>query len=174
MRAIVVYESMFGNTHRIAEAIAEGIGNGAAACGIESVVNFDQDFDLLVVGGPTHAHSLSRASTRRVAVDRAMKGERHLDGDVDPAVGVREWLAGLSLSGVAAAAFDTRMSAPAFFTGRASRAIARRLQRAGAVLIAAPTSFLVTKQDELVEGELARAFALGRTLGQRWEQRDVA
>jgi hypothetical protein len=67
-----------------------------------------------------------------------------------------------------AAAFDTRVNAPSFFTGRASRGIARLLKGDGATLIAPPTSFLVTKDDELVEGELDRARAFGKMLAEQF------
>lgn len=57
MRAIVVYESMYGNTRHIAEAIARGIdGSGTVrvvpVSGVEAVSL--ANFDLVVVGGPTH------------------------------------------------------------------------------------------------------------------------
>src|SRR5690242_19397342 len=68
MRAVVVYESMYGNTHLIADAIGRGLV--AAACQVD-VVPVDRagqqmlaDADLVVVGGPTHAHGISRDSTR--------------------------------------------------------------------------------------------------------------
>jgi flavodoxin len=67
MHAIVVYESMFGNTQRVAEAVAAGI---AAHMTVELIevgaapTQIGEDVGLLVVGGPTHAFGLSRQSTR--------------------------------------------------------------------------------------------------------------
>lgn len=64
MKAVVIFESMYGNTRAIAEAVAEGIGAGrdvqvtvlpVSAADRELI----RDADLLVVGGPTHAHGMS-------------------------------------------------------------------------------------------------------------------
>ncbi len=64
-----------------------------------------------------------------------------------------------------AAAFDTRMSGPPTFTGRASKGIARRLRKHGASLVAPPMSFLVTKETHLEADEEERARAWGDELG---------
>jgi Flavodoxin len=76
MRAVVVYESMYGNTHLIADAIGVGLGGAFEV----TVVPVSQagpavlpGADLIVVGGPTHAHGMSRASTRKAAVQAADK-----------------------------------------------------------------------------------------------------
>jgi flavodoxin len=63
MHALVVYESMYGNTHRIAEAIARGL-RSAYAVQVISVTGARYEhvgrYDLIVAGGPTHAHGMSR------------------------------------------------------------------------------------------------------------------
>ena len=76
MRAVVVYESMYGNTHQIADAIGAGLEAAfdvrvvpVSHAGPEVIA----DADLVVVGGPTHAHGMSRASTRKAAVQAADK-----------------------------------------------------------------------------------------------------
>src|SRR5512140_2757465 len=76
MRAVVVYESMYGNTHLIADAIGAGLESAfdvrivpVSHAGPEVIA----DADLVVVGGPTHAHGMSRASTRKAAVQAADK-----------------------------------------------------------------------------------------------------
>src|SRR5207248_5108913 len=147
MRAVIVYESMYGNTHAIAEAIARGLDPGndvtvvpVARAGPELLAGAD----LVVVGGPTHVHSLSRPNTRKAAVDKAgstltLDSEAAADGP-----GVREWLGSLAQVSAKAAAFDTRVDAPALFTGRASKLIAQLLRRHGLTVIA-QASFLVTK-----------------------------
>jgi hypothetical protein len=61
-------------------------------------------------------------------------------------------------------AFDTRIDAPVAFTGAASKGIAKRLTGQGFHLAVDRESFLVTKQNQLVDGELARATAWGTTL----------
>ncbi|HVT75937.1 MAG TPA: flavodoxin domain-containing protein [Acidimicrobiales bacterium] len=175
MRAVVVYESMYGNTRQIAEAIAEGLGGDATTCAVAFVTDDDLAADFLVVGGPTHAHGMSRASTRKSAEDRVRLGQAdaHMDERADMATGVREWLETVDLTGMAAAAFDTRVHAPSFFTGRASRGIARRLRHAGAIVIGDPTSFFV-KNEELLDGELDRARAFGASLVAQLSVRSAA
>ena len=130
MRAVVVYESMYGNTHLIANAIGTGLAQvfdvtvlPVAEAGKVVVA----DADLIVVGGPTHAHGMSRSSTRKGAMEAAAKSEGDLT--VEPGAdgpGLREWLDALGKSRphAKAAAFDTRMAMPAAVTGRASRASA--------------------------------------------------
>lgn len=86
MKAAVVYESMYGNTHSVAEAIAEGLGS-VAATEVVSTEDVDQmdltGLDMLVVGGPTHAHGMTRSQTRQAAVKDARSGEKDLT--LDPA-----------------------------------------------------------------------------------------
>ena len=68
MSTVVVYESMFGNTKTIAEAIAEGLrGAGQVALGSVDDLSPDQAADarLLVVGGPTHGHGMARANAHQ-------------------------------------------------------------------------------------------------------------
>lgn len=168
MRALVVYESMYGNTHLIADAIADGLRHTADVI-VVSVHETDADLleeaDLLVVGGPTHVHGMSRASTRDAAVVAADKPENGLTVDSEATgPGVREWLASLGKLEMPAAAFDTRVDAPAAITGRASKGIARELRQRGCSLIAEPESFLVTKQTHLEPDEEAHARRWGATL----------
>ena len=74
MQAFVVYESMFGNTRAIAHAIGAGLAD-AFDVAVVPVAQADatriRDADLIVVGGPTHVHSMSRASTRKGAAKQA-------------------------------------------------------------------------------------------------------
>ena len=79
MRALVIYESMYGNTHQIAEAIGEGLdlSDGVKVLPLADVTqSMLEQADLIVVGGPTHAHGMSRESTRKAAVDAAGKPAR--------------------------------------------------------------------------------------------------
>ena len=167
MPALVVYESMFGNTRIIAEAIARGIGSEETlVLAVSEVVPETlQGVDLLVVGGPTHVHSMARPVSRKAARDQATKsGGQLLLEPFSDAFGLREWLAGLPSLDVAAAAFDTRMGGPALLTGRASKAIAKLLRGHGAHLVAPARSFLVTKANTLVPGELRGAEEWGQSL----------
>ena len=164
MKALVVYESMFGNTRRVAEEIARGIGDAAEVvlCDVdEAPAAPDPDLDLLVVGGPTHAFSMSRRSTREDARDRGP----HVEGGE---TGIREWLGGLPRgrhTGTVAA-FDTRVEKVRRLPGSAAKAAARVLRRSGYAEAAAPESFYVLDIDgPLAPGELARAHGFGARLG---------
>src|SRR6186997_3449161 len=74
MKAVVVYESMYGNTHQIASAIGEGLRSVAEVVVVpvgEADAELVKSADVVVVGGPTHAHGMSHAGTRKGAVDAA-------------------------------------------------------------------------------------------------------
>ena len=169
MRALVVYESMYGNTHLIANAIAEGLRMHAETVVVpvgEADSSLVETSDLIVVGGPTHAHGMSRDSTRQGAVAAAAKPGSELALDPDAAgSGLREWFASVDRFAKPAAAFDTRVDLAVALTGRASKGIARKLRRHGATLIAKPESFLVTKDSHLEPNEEARARDWGAGLG---------
>jgi hypothetical protein len=168
MRALVVYESMYGNTHLIADAIGAGIGGDVAVVAVDAATpELLSAAELLVVGGPTHVHGMSRPSTRASAVEVAEDPEKNLSLDPDACGdGVREWLAAMgdAANGHRAAAFDTRMQGPPAFTGRASKGIAKRLRHHGYDLVADPESFLVTKENELVADEEGHARRWGEQL----------
>jgi hypothetical protein len=78
--------------------------------------------------------------------------------------GLREWFGSLSQYPVKAAAFDTRLHAPATLTGRASKGLTRLLRAHGFDVVAEPASFLVTKQDRLDPHETTRAREWGTKL----------
>jgi flavodoxin len=168
MKIVVVYESMYGNTHLIADAI----GTGLQAAGDVMVVPVDgagaevlAGADLLVVGGPTHAHGMTRESTRKAALEAAEKPDAGLDVDPDAeGEGLREWFDDLGKVATHAAAFDTRMEGPASLTGRASKGIAKRLAKHGCALVAEPESFLVTRDNHLEDHEAEHATKWGATL----------
>jgi hypothetical protein len=168
MRAVVVYESMYGNTHLIADAIADGLRHTADVIVVsvhETNAALLEAADLLVVGGPTHVHGMSRPSTREAAVVAAERPESGLTIDPEAAgPGVREWFASLDKLDKPAAAFDTRIDASAVLTGRASKGIARELRKQGCSLVAEPESFLVTKETYLEPDEEAHARRWGATL----------
>jgi hypothetical protein len=122
--------------------------------------------ELLVVGGPTHVHGMSRPGTRKAAIEAAEKPDAGLELDPDAeGPGLRDWFDSLDRAGVMAAAFDTRMHGPPALTGRASKGIARRLRSHGATLVVEPQSFIVTKDNHLEPDEEARAAEWGVELG---------
>jgi hypothetical protein len=174
MRAVVVYESMFGNTHAVAEAIADGI-RGAVVPADVAVVPVStaapemvEEADLVVVGGPTHAHGMSRASTRAAApeVVRKANGDLALDAAAS-GPGVRDWFGTIGRAETKAAAFDTRVEGPVSLTGSASTGIRRKLQHHGFEVVAKPESFVVDRANHLRAGELERARSWGSNLATR-------
>jgi Flavodoxin len=168
MRAVVVYESMYGNTHLVADAIGAGLSTAFDV----TVVSVSQasrevmaDASLVVVGGPTHVHGMSRAPTRKAAVEAAHKPMSPLRVEADaPGPGLREWFGSRGQYPAKAAAFDTRMHGPVALTGRASKGVVRLLRAHGFDVVAKPESFLVTKQDQLEPQESTRAREWGAGL----------
>lgn len=163
-RALVVFESMFGNTEAIARAVAAGVGDHLPVEVVEvgsAPVEPDGGVVLLVVGGPTHAFGMSRTETRHEAVDR-----REGALPISSGIGVREWLDAVRLRpGLRAAAFATRTSLR-WVPGSAARAIHRRLLHRGLDLVTPPHSFPVTgTEGPLAEGALDEARAWGDRLG---------
>jgi hypothetical protein len=170
MRALVVYESMYGNTHAVAISIAAGLGASYEVTLVpvtRATPELVAAADLVIAGGPTHMHGMSTAASRRTAAEAAAKERSRLAMDPDAdGPGIRGWLSGLAAERGLAAAFDTRLSGVPVLTGRASRGISRLLNAHGYRLVAAPASFLVTKEGTLLEGEEARACAWGALIGE--------
>jgi len=164
MNTLIVYESMYGNTHAIATAIAEGIrpsGDARVVPVGEATAELVAWADLVIAGGPTHARGMSSAGSRENAVADAAKPDEWNQVSLDPAAtgpGIHEWLDGLpATTGKRAAAFDTRAHGPALLTGRASNGIARGLRAHGFRLVTEPESFVVDWHQRLLAGEEARA-----------------
>ncbi len=162
VRALVVYESMFGNTRVVAEAVAAGIRTRIPVEMLEvgdAPRILQPDVTLLLVGGPTHAHGMTKPGSRADA------GRRAGDRLVSRGIGIREWLRDLEPPArpIAAAAFDTRIKGPGLVWGSAAKSAAALL--AGAfTLVCGPESFLVDGPtgppfDRLLPREVERARA---------------
>ncbi len=111
MNALIVYDSKFGNTERIARAIAGRLGSARLIRAEEAGALGRTECDLLIVAGPTQRHGTSPA--------------------------MQEWLERIPRGGlkdVPAAAFDTRYRMSQILTGSAAARIASRLKRAGELL----------------------------------------
>ena len=120
-RALVVYESMFGNSEKVARAVATGVGEvmPVDVVDVEHAPTDLSGVDLVLAGGPTHAFSMSRTTTRRDA-----RTQGATQGSVDS--GMREWLEALpDEDGRWFAAFDTRVTKVRHLPGSAARSAAR-------------------------------------------------
>ncbi|MFG1625365.1 flavodoxin family protein [Kribbella sp. NPDC049227] len=174
VRALVVYESMFGNTERIARAIRDGLRQSVPTeivPAYRAPTVIPADVGLLVVGGPTHAFSMSRVSTRQDARKQA-------DVVMPIEVGIREWLAALATdtrSGTGrgskpleVATFDTRITKVRRLPGSAARSAAKVLRKLGFRLITTSASFFVDDSTGPIgEVEIDRARRWGEELGRQ-------
>jgi Flavodoxin domain len=163
MKALIVYESMWGNTQKVAEAIAAGLRETVDVEVMEvghAPEEPGSEVALVVAGGPTHAFSMTRPSTRADAVTKgAPQGSS--------STGLREWLDGLPSGhhpqGIAT--FDTRVRTVRHLPGSAAKSAAKTARRHGYERAAVPQSFYVDDvAGPLLEGELDRATAWGRDL----------
>ncbi|MEV8100696.1 flavodoxin domain-containing protein [Kitasatospora sp. NPDC085879] len=172
MQALIVYESMYGNTRRIAEAIAEGVHAAAPDSQVsclpvaEATADATRAADLLVVGGPTHMHGMSSGLSRKLARSAQEKDtEPPADPEPGRSPGLRSWFHTLpdTEQGTHAAAFDTR--ADIRMSGGAADGIARRLAHHHYDVTAEPEGFIVEDTEgPLRAGELDRARAWGAEL----------
>lgn len=155
MNAIVVFDSLHGNTERIAHAIGEALEPlGEVRVLRTTEVSPDTRADAWVIGGPTHGHGMSK-----------------------PLVSLVDGLPGGSLKGVPVATFDTRFHYPRLMTGSAANSAAGHLRRTGCRIVTEPESFFVKGgarpakgekppegPEHLEEGELERARSWGAQL----------
>jgi len=159
--ALVVYESLYGNTKLIAEAVGEGLAREFTTDVVEvgTAPAEPSGADLLVVGGPTHQFGLSRQSSRQQGADDADGPVISLD------MGIREWIGCLPrVSGAVAATFDTSIRKPNL-PGSAARGAAKRLKKTGYRILVPGELFLVEGgKGPITDGELDRAHEWGHML----------
>jgi flavodoxin I len=154
-KVLVVYDSMYGNTEKVAQAIAGALAPDAVV-EVKRVGDLSpealQSVDLLVLGSPTQGFRPTK-----------------------PVGGWMTSVGAAGLKGVRAAAFDTRLDMAKFKSavlrwflnagGYAAPRIAKDLKNAGAVLIVRPEGFLVEDTEgPLKVGELERSAAWAKSL----------
>lgn len=147
MNTVIVYDSQYGNTERIARAIASTLEN----VGPVQVARIDPDHpldcqqaDLLILGSPTQGFRATPAMQDFVL---------HTPFALLP--------------NLAVATFDTRVHGP---WGSAARNLARRLHAQHLETLAPPTSFFVEgTPGPLVKGEEERAARWALAVHQRYE-----
>lgn len=147
MHSVVVYDSQFGNTERVAQIVARALdefGPARAAHVNETAVTQLRDVDLLVFGGPTQG--LNGSTAMRAFIEK---------------------LPAEALRGAKIACFDTRLRLPRWLGGFAGPQLERRLRKLGVTLLAPPVGFyVVVREGPLDAGEAERAAAWARRLGQ--------
>ena len=160
MRAIVVYESHWGNTAAIAQAIAEGIGPDARAMSTaDATLEVVSDAELIVAGAPLLGFNLPTDTMVRGLSSETAKGGPPPDLSHPT---MRAWLDALPKGSALAAAFETKIS---WSPGSSSKAILGRLKEKGYREAAKPQRFVVKdRYGPLKEGELERAKAWGAEL----------
>ena len=159
MKAIVVYESHWGNTAEVARAVADGLGHGTPALTTDEATGPALDgVDLIVAGAPVIAFSLARDSSRR---QLAGDTKAPVPADVSHPL-LRQWLEQLPAGHGRAAAFETRIWwSPRGATGT----IEAKLRKAGYPRLVKGERFIVGgSYGPLKEGELERARAWGAEL----------
>jgi len=155
MNVLVVYDSQFGNTEKVARAMGDALAEASRVevCrAADASPELLQKVDLVIVGSPTQGFRPTK-----------------------PVTGLLDKLPRGALHGKKTAAFDTRIDTAAMDSavlgfivdkvGYAAKSIARRLEKAGGRLIADPDGFFVEDTEgPLKEGELERAAAWAKDL----------
>jgi flavodoxin len=155
LNTIVVFDSLHGNTERVAHAIGEALAaQGEVRILRTTEVPPGASADAWVVGGPTHNHGISK-----------------------PLASLVKGMPGGSLRGVPVATFDTRYRYPRLMTGSAAHSVAGKLRAMGCRLVTVPESFFVqegprppeggkplAESEHLEDGELERARSWGAQL----------
>jgi flavodoxin I len=137
MKALVVYDSVYGNTEKIAKAIGDAIAGEVEVFRAGEVNSSElKTLDLLIVGSPTH-------------------GGR----PTEPVQDLLNEVPGSAFEGINVAAFDTRFSTRwVRIFGYAAGRIADSLRKKGGTLRGSPEGFFVEgTEGPLKEGELERA-----------------
>jgi flavodoxin len=145
MNVTILCDSKFGNTMQLAQSMSAALRDShtVAVRSADEGLGRAEGIDLLLVGGPTHAHGSSAPLKEALAAIPAS-----------------------SLNGVSVAVFDTRFRMARLLTGSAAASAAKMLRRAGANVVAPPESFFVTRDDPpvLVPGETDRAQSWARAV----------
>lgn len=160
MKALVVYESLWGNTAAVARAIAEGIGPEARAVPTsEATPEALADAGLVVAGAPVLGFRLPTDAMRENLGPHEAKAPSPPDLSHPT---LRSWLEGLAPGRGRAAAFETRIW---WSPGGATKAILRGLERAGYRSVGKGQRFIVEgTYGPLRAGELERARSWGAEL----------
>jgi len=134
MKVLVIYDSFYGNTKKVAEAVGISFNPPATVVSVEELqMDMVKNADLLVVGSPIFGWQPSERTSQFLT---------NLESNC--------------LVGKKAASFDTRLKL--FIHGEAAIKIANALKKAGAEIVGKPGAFFVkTKEGPMVDGEIEKA-----------------
>ena len=134
MRTLVIYDSFYGNTKKVAEEISKVFVPAAKVISVEEIdLDMLKHVDMVVVGSPIFGWQPSERTSQFLS---------SLSGD--------------ALLGKKAASFDTRVKL--FIHGEAAVKIATALKKAGAQIIGKPGAFFVKgKEGPMIDGEIEKA-----------------
>jgi flavodoxin len=131
VKALVVYDSLYGNTEKVARALAAGLESGGVDVDVVKVnaVKFDElgEIDLLCVGSPVHGWNASKHVKEFLERLKSVKG----------------------LSGKKAFAFDTKMKSR--LAGSAGGKIERKLKDLGLIIAKSSESAIVKGREGPLE-----------------------
>lgn len=162
MKALLVYESTFGNTESVAREVAAGLESTLHTeihTATSAPTTLADDVVLLVVGAPVHALG---PGPHEAADEAARQAHRAGLADRSAGTGVQDWLNALVPSGIAAASFDTMVGGPV--QGPVLHPIRSRLLRLGFDVRAHETFCTRSTLGPLAEGELAHARQWGERI----------
>ncbi|MEO8610386.1 MAG: hypothetical protein ABI690_20995 [Chloroflexota bacterium] len=148
MNTLIIYDSKFGNTGNVVQAMTLALKN----YGVVHAVSVDEadiytlvnahKVNLLIIGCPTQKHNISQ-------------GMLKLLDTIPPQ----------ALMGLPTATFDTRFTTPRWFSGSAAQKLSSLLNEKGAHIVVEPQSFYVEEAEgPLRIGELDRAAAWAQSL----------
>jgi flavodoxin len=166
MKALIIHESLFGNTMAVADAIKRGLARGKEPDDVglmrsdEAPGVIPEEVSLLIIGGPTHAFSMTRESTRK---DAETKG-----AGAHVRRGIREWIdAVVPRPELPVVTFDTRVKVR-LLPGSAAKSAVKALRSRGFRHAEQGETFWVEDTDgPLKDGELERAEEWGHGLASR-------
>ena len=158
MNAVVVYESYWGNTAQIAQAVARGLGEGATALTTTAATpEALRDVDLVVIGAPLLGFALPTEQMRS-----SLAGNPSTPPSDTSNPTVRTWLENLDVAPRAFATFETRIW---WSPGSAASTVAKMLAKRGWQQVGKPERFMVTGRfGPLKPGESQRAEVWGGAL----------
>lgn len=146
MKTLIVYDSAYNNTEKIAQAIGNAITGEVKVIKIDRVNNSDlEGLDLFIIGAPTY-------------------GGR----PTPPIINFIDNIPVNLIKGLKVVAFDTRLSTRLVkIFGYAAPKIAGKLKNKGGILVLPPEGFFVERSEgPLKEGELERATTWAKLIAQ--------